>query len=338
MHNDLISVIIPVYKVEQFLTACVDSVLASTYPNLEVILVDDGSPDNCPQICDTYAQQDRRIKVIHQKNQGLCAARNAGLKASCGRYVTFVDSDDMISPLMYEHMLAAMKNENADWVGCEVTRDIDKLYAEPHSPAKTVRVLDTVEQQISVLVCAPQIREITWTNAYVCDKLYRKELIQKPFMVGCLNMEDLQFNWDYLQNSRKLAIVPSALYYYRINETSITETYRKNRTDRVAERSISISNTYERITEQVPPEYPRLIRYMRSRTVNYMHGALFRIHANGLAKGHKDFQKHVSSYIRTHWQTVWLEKETFNLRAKLPVALFKFAYPLWVLATKLIHI
>ena len=95
--NELISVIVPIFKVEDYLRKCVDSVINQTYKNLEIILVDDGSPDNCPKICDEYANQDSRIKVIHKENGGLSDARNAGMKIAKGEYVSFIDSDDYIS-------------------------------------------------------------------------------------------------------------------------------------------------------------------------------------------------------------------------------------------------
>ena len=99
-----ISIIIPVYRVEKYLRACVDSVLAQTYKNLEIILVDDGSPDNCGQICEEYAAKDGRVRVIHQTNQGVAAARNSGLEIATGEYIGFVDSDDYIDSDMYEYL------------------------------------------------------------------------------------------------------------------------------------------------------------------------------------------------------------------------------------------
>lgn len=110
MNTPLISIIVPVYKVEQYLRKCVDSILAQTYSNIEVILVDDGSPDGCPAICDEYASKDTRVKVIHQANAGVSAARNAGLAAAKGEYIGFVDSDDWIEPDMYEVLLNMMSN------------------------------------------------------------------------------------------------------------------------------------------------------------------------------------------------------------------------------------
>ena len=112
--QDLISVIVPVYKVEKYLKRCVDSILAQTYPCLEVILVDDGSPDGCPAICDEYAREDRRVRVIHKENGGLSDARNAGIDAAKGKFLGFVDSDDYVHPRFYELLLQALKGEGAD--------------------------------------------------------------------------------------------------------------------------------------------------------------------------------------------------------------------------------
>ena len=106
--NPLISVIVPVYKVEQFIHRCVDSILNQTYTNLEIILVDDGSPDRCGEICDEYAEKDSRIRVIHQKNGGPSAARNAGLDICTGEYIAFVDSDDYIEPDMLQQLLSGI--------------------------------------------------------------------------------------------------------------------------------------------------------------------------------------------------------------------------------------
>ena len=112
--QDLISVIVPVYKVEKYLKRCVDSILAQTYPCLEVILVDDGSPDGCPAICDEYAREDRRVRVIHKENGGICTARNAGLLQAEGQYVSFIDSDDFMDLVAYEKIIKVLKNNQAD--------------------------------------------------------------------------------------------------------------------------------------------------------------------------------------------------------------------------------
>lgn len=116
--NEKISIIVPIYRVEKYIHRCVDSILNQTYHNLEIILVDDGSPDGCPAICDEYAKQDERVIVIHQKNQGLSAARNAGLDKASGKYIFFVDSDDFIEENVIKIMVESAEENNADLVLC----------------------------------------------------------------------------------------------------------------------------------------------------------------------------------------------------------------------------
>ena len=115
-----LSIIVPVYKVEKYLPRCIDSILAQTFGDFELILIDDGSPDGCGRICDEYAKKDKRIVVIHQKNMGVSAARNAGLDIAHGRYIGFVDSDDWIEPQMYEAMMDAIRENGADMAVCGV--------------------------------------------------------------------------------------------------------------------------------------------------------------------------------------------------------------------------
>ena len=115
-----ISVIVPIYNVEQYLRKCIDSIINQTYKNLEIILVDDGSWDNSPRICDEYAKRDNRIKVIHKKNGGLADARNTGLKMITGNYISFIDSDDYIEKTMYEKMIKVILKYNADIIECNL--------------------------------------------------------------------------------------------------------------------------------------------------------------------------------------------------------------------------
>ena len=118
--DDLISVIIPVYNVEKFIDRCINSLINQTYKNLEIILVDDGSPDNCPGLCDDWAKKDNRIKVVHKQNGGLSDARNAGLERSTGDYIMFVDSDDFVDETICEVLLNDLKNNDADFSMCGV--------------------------------------------------------------------------------------------------------------------------------------------------------------------------------------------------------------------------
>lgn len=120
--EDLISVVVPIYNVENYIKKCVDSILSQTYKNLEIILVDDGSPDNCPQICDEYAQKDSRIKVIHKENGGVSSARNIGMENARGKWIAFIDADDWIEEKYFEKMLDRVKTNDADIVLCGYNR------------------------------------------------------------------------------------------------------------------------------------------------------------------------------------------------------------------------
>ena len=121
--HQLISIIVPIYNVEDYLKRCIDSILGQTYKNLEVILVDDGSPDKCGKICEEYKLIDSRIKVIHKKNGGLSSARNNGLDIATGDFIGFVDSDDYIERNMYESLIEALNNNNADIATCGIIRE-----------------------------------------------------------------------------------------------------------------------------------------------------------------------------------------------------------------------
>ena len=123
--NTKISVIIPIYKAEKFLDKCIGSVVGQTYENLEIILVDDGSPDNCPAICDSWAEKDRRIKVVHKENGGLSSARNAGLDVVTGEYFGFIDSDDWIEKDFFEFLITNALKENADISRCGLYLDYE---------------------------------------------------------------------------------------------------------------------------------------------------------------------------------------------------------------------
>ena len=117
--EELISVIVPIYKVEAYLERCIGSIVNQTYQNLEIILVDDGSPDSCPDICDAWKEKDDRIKVIHKKNGGLSDARNAGMQIMAGTYISYIDSDDWVANDMYEKMMYAIKKNDADICECQ---------------------------------------------------------------------------------------------------------------------------------------------------------------------------------------------------------------------------
>ncbi|QCW99662.1 glycosyltransferase [Aggregatimonas sangjinii] len=203
-----ISVVIPVYKVKDTLHQCVDSVIAQTYTNLEIILVNDGSPDSCGAICDEYAKKDDRIKVIHQENQGLSMARNNGIKVATGTYFGCVDSDDYIRPKMYELLLKAMLAHKLQVVECSLQKG-ESTYFEQEDKV-IVEPLDTAFERI------------VYPGFYnVWNKLYAYDLIKDIQFEKDKIYEDILFLSQVYQKIDKLGFIPLALYYYSQEGESI---------------------------------------------------------------------------------------------------------------------
>lgn len=207
--EELISIIIPVYKVEKYLSRCVDSVLAQTYRNIEIILVDDGSPDKCPEICDEYAQRDGRITVIHKENGGLSDARNVGIEAARGAYVGFVDSDDYIHPDMYKELYGALLEEKADVAVCGIEKvectDCQIKSVENNN----VRIYTGLQAVKNILV-----KESHVVSVVAWNKLYKKSLFEGiRFPEGKLH-EDEFTTYRIFYQCEKVVYVTGNYYYY----------------------------------------------------------------------------------------------------------------------------
>ena len=213
----LISIIVPVYKVEQYLDKCIQSIADQTYKNLEIILIDDGSPDRCPEICDEWARKDDRIRVIHQKNAGVAAARNAGLDIAKGDYIGFVDSDDYIAKDMYEQLLCALKKSDKKIANCSFCRvgnddgDIDY---------KTV--LDDVN--IENLNVKQSIKKIFYReiSCAIWCKLYEKTALENfRFNDGEVS-EEYPLHIPSIVRSGGMVHVHKNMYFYRKRAESLT--------------------------------------------------------------------------------------------------------------------
>lgn len=210
----MISVIVPVYKVEKYLQKCVESIQKQTYTDLEIILIDDGSPDTCGKICDDFANEDNRIKVIHKENEGLSAARNAGLQCANGEYITFVDSDDYISETCFEKMVNAITEYQTDIAMCGsmcVDESGKILSQDIFEEGKVYTGEEIVNEFVLPLKTA------------VWNKLFRSEiLINREFPKGRIHGEDLVFVTSFLSPETKLVTVGEKGYYYVKHAGSIT--------------------------------------------------------------------------------------------------------------------
>ncbi len=208
----MISVIVPIYKVERFLPRCVDSILNQTFSDFELILVDDGSPDRCGEICDQYAQIDSRIRVIHKENGGLSDARNAGLAVAQGDFISFVDSDDWLAPQFLEKLLNGLHEADADICECEVYRTSGESCSEsapsPHIVFDTVHALEQLIQDGQL-------------HQYVWNKLYRRKTIGSiSFAKGKTN-EDEFWTYQVFGQAKRVVKISDVLYNYYQRPDSI---------------------------------------------------------------------------------------------------------------------
>ena len=241
----MISVIVPVYNVEAYLNRCVESIVGQTYRDLEIILVDDGSRDGSPQMCDEWAKKDGRIKVIHKENGGLSDARNAGLAVATGDYVSFVDSDDLIHPQMIELLYQEQEVHHADVVECGFLkfRDYNEISSEVRTVQDTIEL--TPENALAELILEQRIHQIA------CCKLYRRELLAGiPFPVGRI-CEDEFWTYKIIGKATKIVCFSTALYYYYQREGSIIHTYSLKR--------LHCIEAFEERLKYVKEHFPRLV-------------------------------------------------------------------------------
>ncbi len=217
----LISVIVPVYKVEEYLAACVDSILAQTYENLEIILVDDGSPDNCGKICDSYAEKDSRIKVIHKENGGVSSARNAGLEVASGEYVGFVDSDDTLDAHIYAELYKNLTETNSDISICSFRKTFlpeesnKAVWANKYLPNEDSFLTLSAEDALCDMMLAKHFAGYLW------NKLFKASVVQNlRFATSVYICEDLLFSAEAILNSNKIVFSGKRLYNYLQRQTS----------------------------------------------------------------------------------------------------------------------
>ena len=216
----LISVIIPIYKVERYLNECVSSVVNQTYKNLEIILVDDGSPDGCPQMCDEWAKRDSRIRVIHKENGGLSDARNAGMDIATGEYVAFVDSDDYIAPTMYETLVRGFSfSESVGIVSCQICSLKDGQIKQFNTKWNVERPKFLTSKEFIISKLTEETSFTVW------NKLYTRTLLRNTRFRKGRNNEDTLFMYDVgrvmEQYQIKEVILSPSFYYYRIRSNSI---------------------------------------------------------------------------------------------------------------------
>ena len=268
--NPLISVIVPIYNVEKYLARCVDSIVNQTYKNLEIILVDDGSPDLCPQMCDDYAEKESRIKVVHKKNGGLSDARNAGIAVATGEYISFIDSDDYVSDDFFECLLDVMNKENSDIAECSVVKFYEVNRFDEFSDDLSVKTYDT-QDAMSALIAENPFHQHVW------NKLYKTELVKDiPYAVDKLN-EDEFWTYQVFGRANKVSKLNKTMYYYFQRNSSIMGVgYNIRRLDALegkANRQKYIENNFPDLSTQAKIDLYGSCMFAYQSVLKFMSGA-----------------------------------------------------------------
>ncbi len=319
--SPLISLIVPVYKVEEYLPTCIDSILAQTYENLEIILVDDGSPDSCGEICDSYAKKDARIKVIHKENGGLSSARNAGLAVMSGEYVGFIDSDDSARPEMIEILYENIVKSSADVSICRFastrTQEGDKDTAvERDCELKVFNREDALKNLLISKYFGGQM----WVKLFkreVLDGLYFDESI--------LFIEDIEFSTRALLRANTVCYTPARLYNYFLRDSSLLHSpfapkhYTAHESNMKIIRALTDAGLYEDLKE-----------YSDAAVVTANMIIMRKLYKSAYKK---QYCRKVQKNIRAH-----LNKKSFSLLAratKIRAAIMAISWRLYFVALKL---
>lgn len=211
-HNPKVSIIIPCYKAEEYLPSCIKGIQQQSYNNWELVLIDDGSPDKTGEICDLYASEDNRIKVIHKPNGGVSDARNAGIRAVTGEYVTFLDSDDFWHKEYLSFMMGLIQQYQADVVQCKWTRGNERVFPE-------VSITNDIKCMNGSQIMANGLFDVM-----LWGKIYRRELWEGiEFPIGLLN-EDDWISWKVCYEAKRFVVSNNKIYYYTFNQEGICAT------------------------------------------------------------------------------------------------------------------
>ena len=313
MDIELISVIVPIYKTEQYLARCVNSILTQTYKNIEIILVDDGSPDNSPKICDEFAEKHTNIRVIHKENGGLSSARNRGIDLAKGEYISFVDSDDFIDPEMLKRLYLSIKKHNADLAMVK--------YAEMNEHQKPPIVSEVSETVYRKKDIEKMFLKLKIESA--CVILYSRKAINKNRFPLGKTSEDIIFNFSVFRQIDSFVLIPEKRYYYLYHSESISHgSLNKNMLTYLYIRK-KIYNYYRR-ENQV--ELTGLAEVLYARAAM---GLLARMAIYGISKelNEKTWKYRLTKILRKH-KDVFFESEDVPFSRKMLGFCCLYLYPL----------
>lgn len=246
--KNLITIIVPIYNISSYLEKCITSIINQTYKNIQIILVDDGSTDECGDICDRYAFSDNRIKVIHKSNGGLVSARKAGLKEATGEYIGYVDGDDWIEPDLCENMLKEMLDSGADLVDADYYMDMGSEVVSMHSNIFYGRY--DVEEIIPIMLCDENFNECC-LKAYLWSKMFKRELLEKVQYAVDERItfgEDVAVTYPYVLQCKKISILNYSGYHYVQHLSSMVYT---KKVDEQIRNTLLIKGLYNNFIKDV---------------------------------------------------------------------------------------
>lgn len=242
MNKELVTIIVPVYNVLEYLDKCIQSLINQTYTNLQIIMIDDGSNDGSGELCDYYAKNDKRIEVYHKENEGVSKARTYGYHKARGKYITFVDSDDWIDKEMIESLYLALLKNNTDLSICDFYYEYDKKTIVKDALYKQHVIIN--QYDLFLLAINP-----VYVGGFVCNKLFKKEILDKILRKGELFQEELFYCEDLLLTCQYIPLIESAiylskpLYHYRQRVGSATLDYSYN------PKILSLCKAYEKLID-----------------------------------------------------------------------------------------
>lgn len=308
--SNKVSIIIPVYDVEKYINRCIESVVNQTYTNLEIILVNDGSPDGCPQICDNWAEKDKRVVVIHKENGGLSDARNVGIDGATGVFISFIDSDDIIAPNMIEFLYYSLVNNDADIAITTMNPFCEKL---PLFTKENDIICDFADKILYEIMC----KSFHWE---ACGKLYKIALFDNGlrFIKGKL-CEDLHFTLRVFAEAERAVYCDNAMYgYFQRNDSIMGKT------------KISISkdliDVLQSNSDFIKDQYRDNIEFYRQLFATFiLHPStkLEDIESNKSYNNNHTFIKEYKKYIRRNW---WQTKDNAYISKKYKFGLFVSMY------------
>lgn len=311
--EELVTIVVPVYKVEKYIDKCINSILNQTYKNLEIILVDDGSPDTCKEICDNYAKQDIRIKVIHKENGGLSDARNAGIDVATGRFISFVDSDDYID------------SEYIELLYRSITKDKSDMAISSHKVIyENGTILEKATGEESILNSKEVLKRILYDDGIDLSawaKLYKIELFQEIRYPKGRLFEDAATTYKLIDKSNQISINSKSTYNYIIRNNSITN-------EQFSPSKMDLIISTEEMCNYIKNKYPDLEKACARRLMYAYLSTLTQIAKSNKPK--KEYVTKLMNYIKQNRNNV-LQDKMIPKRDKIALNLTKFGFGIFKL-------